>query len=58
MSVPREKWAAAAQPRELPLSRWVSLVPSLSDLAFLMPMLVLFWGTTGVGWLLTDSDTG
>src|SRR3989442_7360601 len=35
-----------------------SLVPSLSDLAFLIPILVLFWCTTGVGWLLTDSDTG
>lgn len=57
MCVPRAK-EATAQPRELPLSRWVSLVPSLSDLAFLMPMLVLFWCTTGVGWFLTDSDTG
>ena len=37
---------------------WMSLMPSLSDLAFLMPILVLFWSTTGVGWLLTDSDTG
>src|SRR5260370_22993813 len=35
-----------------------SFVPSLSDLAFLIPILVLFWCTTGVGWLLTDSDTG
>jgi hypothetical protein len=35
--------------------RWV---PSLSDVAFLIPILVLFWCTTGVGWLLTDSDTG
>jgi hypothetical protein len=34
------------------------LLPSLSDLAFLIPILVLFWSTTGVGWLLTDSDTG
>ncbi|HLB89247.1 MAG TPA: hypothetical protein VJK29_16455 [Terriglobales bacterium] len=33
-------------------------MPSLSDLAFLTPILVLFWCTTGVGWLLTDSDTG
>src|SRR6266496_3111581 len=33
-------------------------LPSLSDLAFLIPILVLFWCTTGVGWLLTDSDTG
>ena len=57
MSVPRAK-EATAQPRDLSLSRWVSLVPSVSDLAFLMPVLVLFWCTTGVGWLLTDSDTG
>ena len=35
-----------------------ALVPSLSDSAFLIPILVLFWCTTGVGWLLTDSDTG
>ncbi len=35
-----------------------SVVPSLSDFAFLIPILVLFWCTTGVGWLLTDSDTG
>jgi hypothetical protein len=40
------------------LDRWGTLVPSLSDLAFLMPMAVLFWCTTGVGWLLADSDTG
>jgi len=33
-------------------------VPSLSDFVFLIPTLVLFWCTTGVGWLLTDSDTG
>ena len=37
-------------------SQW--RVPSLSDVAFLIPILVLFWYTTGVGWLLTDSDTG
>ena len=36
--------------------RWP--VPSLSDFAFSVPILVLFWCTTGVGWLLTDSDTG
>ncbi len=41
-----------------PLGAWISLMPSLSDLAFLTPILVLFWCTTGVGWLLTDSDTG
>jgi hypothetical protein len=33
-------------------------MPSLSDLAFLTPFLVLFWCTPGVGWLLADSDTG
>jgi hypothetical protein len=33
-------------------------VPSLSDFAFLIPILLLSWCTTGVGWLLTDSDTG
>jgi hypothetical protein len=49
---------ATAQRCQPPLGRWVSLVPSLSDLAFLMPILVLFWCTTGVNWLLTDSDTG
>ena len=57
MCVPRAK-EATAQTRELRLSRLVSLVPPLSDLAFLIPILVLFWCTTGVGWLLTDSDTG
>jgi hypothetical protein len=40
------------------LDKWRTLVPSLSDLVFLMPIAVLFWCTTGVGWLLTDSDTG
>jgi hypothetical protein len=40
------------------LERWGTLVPSLSDLAFLMPIAVLMWCTTGVGWLLADSDTG
>lgn len=48
----------AIEQRQPPLGRWVSLVPSISDLAFLMPILVLFWCTTGVHWLLTDSDTG
>jgi hypothetical protein len=57
MCVLREK-EATAQPRQVPLGRWIFLVPSLSDLAFLTPLLVLFWCTTGVGWLLTDSDTG
>src|SRR5712692_6365150 len=42
----------------LPLGAWIYVMPSLSDLAFLTPILVLFWCTTGVGWLLTDSDTG
>jgi hypothetical protein len=42
----------------LRLVRFGSLIPTLSDLAFLLPVLVLFWSTTGVGWLLTDSDTG
>jgi hypothetical protein len=41
-----------------PLQLHSSFVPALSDLAFLMPILVLFWCTTGVGWLLADSDTG
>src|SRR5580698_10306425 len=49
---------ATKQHRQVPLDRWVSLVPSLSDVAFLMPILVLFRCTTGVGWLLSDSDTG
>ena len=57
MCVLREK-EATPQLRQLPLGRWVFLVPSLSDLAFLMPILVLFWCTTGVAWLLSDSDTG
>ena len=47
--------AGASRPQ---LGAWASLMPSLSDLAFLTPILVLFWCTTGVGWLLTDSDTG
>ena len=40
------------------LVRYGPLIPTLSDVAFLLPVLVLFWSTTGVGWLLTDSDTG
>lgn len=40
------------------LERFPQLIPTLSDLAFVLPILVLFWSTTGVGWLLTDSDTG
>src|ERR1700741_2469201 len=38
--------------------RFAPLIPTLSDLAFLLPILVLCWSTTGAGWLLTDSDTG
>jgi len=53
---PEEAQAVAVVRR--PLGAWVSLMPSLSDLAFPTPILVLFWCTTGVGWLLTDSDTG
>jgi hypothetical protein len=34
------------------------LPSTLSDLAFLLPILVLFWCTTGVPWLLADSDIG
>lgn len=33
-------------------------IPSLSDAAFIMPIAVLFLCTTGVSWLLADSDTG
>src|SRR5438270_3689839 len=57
MCVLRERKATTGS-GQLPLGRCVSLVPSLSDLSFLMPLLVLFWCTTGVAWLLTDSDTG
>ena len=47
-----------AEGPRLPVGAWIYVMPSLSDLAFLTPFLVLFWCTTGVGWLLTDSDTG
>ena len=47
-----------AEGPRLAAGAWISLIPSLSDLAFLTPILVLFWCTSGVGWLLTDSDTG
>jgi hypothetical protein len=57
MNVQRE-FAETAEGPQLPVGAWISLMPSLSDLAFLTPILVLFWCTTGVGWLLTDSDTG
>lgn len=40
------------------LERVAPLIPTLSDLALVLPILVLFWSTTGVGWVLTDSDTG
>src|SRR5271170_8151529 len=52
-----EQPKAIASPTSL-LDACGSFFPSLSDLAFLIPIVVLFWGTTGVGWLLTDSDTG
>ena len=57
MGVAREP-AEMAELSRLTLGAWISLLPSLSDLAFLTPILVLFWCTSGVGWLLTDSDTG
>ena len=57
MDVQRE-YAETAQDPRLAGGAWIPLMPSLSDLAFLTPTLVLFWCTTGVGWLLTDSDTG
>src|SRR6266581_565962 len=56
MNVRRE--AEMTQGPRLRLGVWASLIPSLSDLASLTPILVLFWCTTGLGWLLTDSDTG
>jgi hypothetical protein len=58
MGVRREHAEKAGASRPLLGAWWVPLLPSLSDLAFLTPILVLFWCTTGVGWLLTDSDTG
>jgi len=33
-------------------------LPSFADISFLFPILALLWCTNGVGWLLTDSDTG
>jgi hypothetical protein len=54
----QQEYAERAEAPRLPRGAWISLMPSLSDLAFLIPTLVLFWCTTGVGWLLTDSDTG
>jgi hypothetical protein len=35
-----------------------AIVPTFSDLSFLLPILVLFSCTTGTGWLFSDSDTG
>src|SRR5216684_1936776 len=57
MDLHREYAEMAEGPR-LAVGAWISLIPSLSDLASLTPILVLFWCTSGVGWLLTDSDTG
>src|SRR5215469_10463761 len=54
----RQEHAKPAVVSGLQPGGWISLLPSLSDLAFLTPILVLFWCTTGVGWLLSDSDTG
>lgn len=54
----RQKQAEMLEGSRLRLGVWASLVPSLSDLAFLIPVLVLFWCTCGVEWLLADSDTG
>src|SRR5215469_10515210 len=54
----RQEHAKPAVVSGLQPGGWISLLPSLSDLAFITPILVLFWCTTGVGWLLTDSDTG
>jgi hypothetical protein len=54
----RQEHAETAGASGPQLGAWTPLMPSLSDLAFLTPILVLFWCTTGVGWLLTDSDTG
>jgi hypothetical protein len=42
----------------LVLGRWAGLLPSLSDAAFLIPIAVFFSCTTGLKWLLGDSDTG
>jgi hypothetical protein len=57
MDVNRE-YTEMAEGLRLPGGARIALMPSLSDLAFLAPFLVLFWCTPGVGWLLTDSDTG
>jgi hypothetical protein len=57
MGLLQEQAEMSGAPQRL-LGASICLLPSLSDLAFLTPILVLFWCTTGVGWLLTDSDTG
>src|ERR1700733_229410 len=57
MSLLQEQAEMSEGPQR-PFGASIFLMPSLSDLAFLAPTLVLFWCTTGVGWLLTDSDTG
>ena len=44
--------------RNAVIERWGWLLPSLSDAAFLIPIVVFFSCTTGVKWLLGDSDTG
>ena len=54
----RQQCAETAEAPRLPCGARISLMPSLSDLAFVTPILVLFWCASGVGWLLTDSDTG
>lgn len=40
------------------IGRWLCLLPSMSDAALLIPIIVFFSCTTGVKWLLSDSDTG
>ena len=58
MELRQRQCAETAEAPRLPCAARISRMPSLSDLAFLTPILVLFWCTSGVGWLLTDSDTG
>jgi len=40
------------------IKRWGWLLPSVSDAAFLIPIVAFFSCTTGIKWLLGDSDTG
>jgi hypothetical protein len=56
-TTPAERLERTPSPADVLIVR-PSLTPTLSDLAFLLPIVVLFWCTTGVGWLLTDSDMG